>query len=79
MQGTLVSSPVQEDPMCLRAAKLKCTANQTTWPASWEICMQVRKEQLELNMKQQTGSKKGKEYNKAVYCNHAYLTYTQST
>ena len=30
---------------------------QTTWPASWEICMQVRKEQLELNMKQQTGSK----------------------
>ena len=30
---------------------------QTTWPASWEICMQVRKQQLELEMKQQTGSK----------------------
>ena len=30
---------------------------QTTWPASWEICMQVRKQQLELNMEQQTGSK----------------------
>ena len=30
---------------------------QTTWPASWEICMQVRKQQLELNIKQQTGSK----------------------
>ena len=30
---------------------------QTTWPASWEICMQVRKQQLELDMKQQTGSK----------------------
>ena len=32
---------------------------QTTWPASWEICMQVRKQQLELDMKQQTGSKLG--------------------
>ena len=39
---------------------------QTTWPASWEICVQVRKQQLELDMKQQTGSKLGKEYIKAV-------------
>ena len=31
-------------------------AYQTTWPASWEICMQVRKQQLELDMEQQTGS-----------------------
>ena len=31
--------------------------SQTTWPASWEICMQVRKQQLELDMEQQTGSK----------------------
>ena len=31
--------------------------DQTTWPASWEICMQVRKQQLELGMEQQTGSK----------------------
>ena len=30
---------------------------QTTWPASWEICMQVRKQQLEMDMEQQTGSK----------------------
>ena len=30
---------------------------QTTWPASWEICMQVRKQQLELDMEKQTGSK----------------------
>ena len=52
---------------------------QTTWPASWEICMQVRKQQLELDMKQQTGSKLGKEYFKAVYCHPAYLTYMQST
>ena len=52
---------------------------QTTWPASWEICMQVRKQQLELDMEQQTGSKLGKEYVKAVYCHQAYLTYMQST
>ena len=47
--------------------------------ASWEICMQVRKQQLELDMVQQTGSKSGKEYVKAVYCHPAYLTYMQST
>ena len=35
---------------------------QTTWPASWETCMQVRKQQLELDMEQQTGSKQEKEY-----------------
>ena len=35
---------------------------QTTSPASWEICMQVKKQQLELDMEQQTGSKSGKEY-----------------
>ena len=40
---------------------------QTTWPASWEICMQVKKQQLELDVKQQIGSKSGKEYIKAVY------------
>ena len=34
---------------------------QTTWSASWEICMQVRKQQLELDMEQQTGSKQEKE------------------
>ena len=52
---------------------------QTTWAASWEICMQVRKEQLELNIEQQTGSKLAKEYVKAVNCHLAYLTYTWST
>ena len=41
--------------------------------------MQVRKQQLELNMEQQTGSKSGKEYIKAVYCHPAYLTSMQST
>ena len=54
-------------------------AYQTTWPTSWEICMQVRKQQLELDMEQQTGSKSGKEYVKAVYCHPAYLIYLQST
>ena len=52
---------------------------QTTWPASWEICMQVRKQQLELDKEQQTGSKSGKEYVKAVYYHPAYLTSMQST
>ena len=54
-------------------------AYQTTWPASWEICMQVRKQQLELDMEQQTVTKLGKEYVKAVYCHPAYLTYMQRT
>ena len=40
-----------------------------------EIYMQVKKQQLELDMVQQTGSKSGKEYFKAVYCHPAYLTY----
>ena len=52
---------------------------QTTWPASWEIYMQDKKKQLELGMKQQTGSKLGKQYVKAAYCYHAHLTYMQST
>ena len=41
--------------------------------------MQVRKQQLELDMEQQTGSKSGKEYVRAVYCHPAYLSYMHST
>ena len=41
--------------------------------------MQVKKEQLELDMEKQTGSKSGKEYVKALYCHPAYLTYMQNT
>ena len=41
---------------------LKRWEYQTTWPASREICMQVKKQQLELDMEQQTGSKLGKDY-----------------
>ena len=52
---------------------------QTTWSTSWEICIQVRKQQLELGMEQQIGSKSGKEYIKAASYHPAYLTYMQST
>ena len=41
--------------------------------------MQVKKQELEPDMEQKTGSKLGKEYVKAVYCHLAYLTYMQST
>ena len=51
--------------------------HQTTLLASWEICMQVKKQQLELDMEYQTGSKLGKEYVKAEYCHPAYLTHTE--
>ena len=53
----------------------KILQGQATWPASWEICMQVKKQQLQLSMEQQNGSKLGKEYIKAVYCHPAYLSY----
>ena len=52
---------------------------KTTWPASWEIYMQIKKQQLEWDIEQQTGSKLGKEYVKAVRCHTAYLTYMQNT
>ena len=59
---------------------LKRWEYQTTLPASRETCMQVKKQQLERDMEQWTGSKLGKEYIvKAVYCYPAYLTYMQST
>ena len=58
---------------------LKGWEYQTTWPASWEICKQVKKKQLKLDMEEQTGSKLGKEHIKAVYCYPAYLTSMQST
>ena len=52
---------------------LKRWEYQTIWPASWEICTQVKKQQLEPDMEQQTGSKLGKEYIKAIYCHPAYF------
>ena len=56
---------------------LKRWEYQTTSPASREICMQVKKQHLELDMEQQTGSKLGQEYVRAVYCHPAYLTYAE--
>ena len=52
---------------------------QTALFVSWEICMQVNKQQLELDIEQWAGSKLWKEYIKAVYCHPAYLTYMQIT
>ena len=49
----------------------------TTLPASCKTCTQVKKQQLELDMEQWTGSKLAKEYVKAVYCHPAYLTYSE--
>ena len=48
---------------------------QTTLPASWEIHMQFKKQQLETDMEQWTGSQLGKEYVKTIYGHPAYLTY----
>ena len=52
---------------------------QATLPASWETCMQVKKQQLESDMERWTGSKLGKEYVKAAYYHLASLSYMQST
>ena len=52
---------------------------QTTSSASWEMHLQIKKQQLELDMEQWTGSKLGKEYVRTVYCCPAYLTSIQST
>ena len=51
---------------------------QTILPASWEVCMQVKKQQLELDTEQQTGSKSEKEYVEAICCYPSYLTYIQN-
>ena len=73
------------------AKAFDCVDHNTLWKILKEMgkpdhltcllrtCMQARKQQLELDMEQQTGSKMGKEYIKAIYCHCAYLTYMQST
>ena len=52
---------------------------QTILPSSWETYIQVKKQQLEPDMEEQTGSKLRKEYVKPIYCHPAYLTHMQST
>ena len=58
---------------------LKRQKYQTTLPGSWETCMHVKKQQLELDMEQWTGLKLGKVYVKSVYCHTAYLMSMQNT
>ena len=58
---------------------LKRREFQITLPVSWETGMWIKKQQLEQDTEQWTGSKLGKECDKAVYCHHDYLTYMQST
>ena len=58
---------------------LKIWENQTTLLVSQGTCIQVRKQQLELNMEQESGSVLGMEYDEAVYCHHAYLISVPST
>ena len=58
---------------------LKRWKYQTRLHASWDICVQIKKQQLEQDMEQWTGSESVKKYIKAVYCHPAYLTYVQST
>ena len=67
-------------PLTLDHNKLQKILKETGIPefVSWETCMQFKKQQLEMDMEQQTGSKLGKEYIKAVNCNPAYLAYMQN-
>ena len=51
---------------------------QATWPGSWETCMQVKKQQLGLDIEQWTAPKLGIEYVKAVCCHPSYLLYIKS-
>ena len=53
---------------------LKRREQQTALPAFWETCMQVKKQQLEQDMEQWTGTNLGKEYFKAVYCHPVQST-----
>ena len=53
--------------------------NQTILSVSWETCMWVKKQQLEVDIEQLTGSKRGKQYNKAVNCHPVYVTPVQTT
>ena len=57
---------------------LKRWEYQTTWPASWETCVQVKKQHLEPDIEWWIGSKWGMEYVKPVYFHPDYLSYIQS-
>ena len=86
-QGNSRKTPTSASLTTLKPSTVWITTNcrkflrkweyRTILPASWEITMQIKKQQSEPDMEQQTDSKSGKEYIKAVYCHPAYLTYTE--
>ena len=77
-QGT--ASLTVQNPLCWSQQNVENSERDgNTRPPDLPLEMQVKKQQLELDLEQQTGSKLGKEYVKAVYCHPAYLTYMQST
>ena len=61
-----------ESPLDCKEIKQVNLKVKQSWPTSWETYMQIRKQQLELDMEQQTGSKQEKEHVKAVYCHPSY-------
>ena len=78
------ASLTRSKPLTVRITKnggkfLQRWEYQTTFPIFWEICMYVKKQQLEPDMEQWNDSELGKEYVKVVYCHPAFLTYMQST
>ena len=60
------------------SSRRSCRSSYTTLPAPWETYMQIKKQQLEADMEQRTGSKLIKKYINAAYCHPAYLGYMQS-
>ena len=66
-------------PLTVYHNKLWKTLKEMRVPDHLVCLLRVKPQQLESYMKQQTGSKLGKEYVKAIYCHSAYLTYLQST
>ena len=78
--GSKLGKEYDKDAYCLHAYLPNLYAEYLiTLSTSWEIYMWDTMQQLELDMQQLIGSKLGKEYNKAVYCLPAYLTYMQNT
>ena len=63
----------------IQKTKIMASGPITSCQTDGKICLQDKKQQLELDLEQQTGSKLGKEYIKAVYCYPAYLIYLQSS
>ena len=75
--GEIKSLPDKQKLREFSTTVLKRWDYLTTVPDSWEACMQLKKQQLESDVKQRTGSKLGKEYVNAVCCHSAYLSYMQ--